>query len=136
MKDLTSEKQGRFSTILDRSWKCITGEQEILSRWTENCSELYNYEGRGVNAFLDCRQPQKEDLQPIFREKVEIAVASLNQRKSAGVDNIPAELVQAGVWVGAGRIVDIDALADEQQELEALVESLYQPAQGIRWKRY
>ena len=37
-----------------------------------------------------------EDLQPILREEVEIAVASLKKGKSAGVDNIPAELVQAG----------------------------------------
>ena len=29
---------------------------------------------------------------------------------------------------------DIDALAQEEQELEALVESLDKPAQGIRWK--
>ena len=32
----------------------------------------------------------------ILREEVEIAVASLKKVKSAGVDNIPAELVQAG----------------------------------------
>ena len=48
------------------------------------------------NAVLDCSQPPEEDLQPILREEVEIAVASLKKGKSAGVDNIPAELVQAG----------------------------------------
>ena len=35
-------------------------------------------------------------MQPILREGVEIVVASLKRGKSAGVDNIPAELVQAG----------------------------------------
>ena len=35
-------------------------------------------------------------MQPILCEEVEIAVASLKKGKSAGVDNIPAELVQAG----------------------------------------
>ena len=35
VKDLTSEKQGRSSTIQDKSGKCLTEEQEILSRWTE-----------------------------------------------------------------------------------------------------
>ena len=44
VKDLTSEKQGRSSTIQDKSGKCLTKEKEILSRWTEYCSELYNYE--------------------------------------------------------------------------------------------
>ena len=97
VKDLTSEKQGRSSTIQDKSGKYLTEEKkEILSRWTEYCSELYNYESCGDNAVLDCSQPQEEDLQPILREEVEIAVASLKKGKSAGVDNIPAELVQAG----------------------------------------
>ena len=71
-------------------------KKKILSRWTKYCSELYNYESCGDNAVLDCSQPLEEDLQPILREKVEIAVASLKKGKSAGVDNIPAELVQAG----------------------------------------
>ena len=38
----------------------------------------------------------EEDLQPIPHEEVETAVASLKKGKSAGVDTIPAELVQAG----------------------------------------
>ena len=33
---------------------------------------------------------------PLLREEVEAAVKSLKKGKSAGVDNIPAELVQAG----------------------------------------
>ena len=96
MKDLTSEKQGRSSTIQDKSGKCLTEEKENLSRWTEYCSELYNYESCGDNTVLDCSQPPEEDLQLILREEVEITVASLKKGKSAGVDNIPAELVQAG----------------------------------------
>ena len=43
---------------------------------------------------MHCNQPQ-EDLQPILPKKVKIAVAALKKGKSAGVDNIPAELVQA-----------------------------------------
>ena len=39
VKDLTSEKQGWSSTIQDKSGKCLTEEKEILSRWTEYCSE-------------------------------------------------------------------------------------------------
>ena len=72
VKDLTSEKQGRSSTIQDKSGKCLTEEKEILSRWTEYCSELYNYESCGDNAVLDCSQPPEEDLQPILREEVEL----------------------------------------------------------------
>ena len=95
VKGLTSEKQGRFSAIQDKSGKCLTEVNGILSRWTEYCSELYNYESCEGNAVLDCSQAPEEDLQPILREEVEIA-ASLKKGKSAGVDNIPPELVQAG----------------------------------------
>ena len=57
---------------------------------------MYNYESCGDNAVLDCSQPPKEDLQTILLEEAEIAVASLKKGKSAGADNIPAELVLAG----------------------------------------
>ena len=96
MKDLTSEKQGRSSTIQSSLGNVLLSKKEILSRWTEYCSELYNYETCGDIAVLDCSQPPEEEMQPIFCEEVEIAVASLKKGKSAGVDNIPAELVQAG----------------------------------------
>ena len=113
MKDLTSEKQGRSLAIQDKSGNCLTEEKEILSRWTEYCSELYNYESCGDNAVLDCSQPPEEDLQPILREEVEIAVASLKRGKSAGVDNIPAELVQAG----GETMIDV-FIRDLEQDLE------------------
>ena len=56
VKDLTTEKQDK-TTIQDKSGKCLTEENEILYRWTEYCSDLYNYEtevcvcgGGGVNS--------------------------------------------------------------------------------------
>ena len=75
---------------------CMSGQEKqvILSRWTEYCSKLYNYESCGDNAVLDCSK-FPEDLQSIFREEVEIAVTSLEKGKSVRVDNIPV-LVQAG----------------------------------------
>ena len=40
--------------------------------------------------------PTEENQQPILRGESEIAVASLQKGKPAGVDNMPAELVQGG----------------------------------------
>ena len=94
VKDLTSEKQGRSSAIQNRYRKCLTEEHEILSRWTEYCSELYNHESCGDDAVLDCSQSSEEELQLILREEADIAIASLKKGKSAGNDYIPAELVQ------------------------------------------
>ena len=70
VKDLITVKHGKVTTVQDRSGKCLTEERQILNRWTEYCSEL--------------------------RREVEAAVQSLKKGKSAGVDNIPSELVQAG----------------------------------------
>ena len=70
VKDLTSEKQGRSSAIQVKSGKWLTEEKENLSRWTEYCSELYNYGSCGDNAVLDCSQPPEADLQPILRVEV------------------------------------------------------------------
>ena len=68
-------------------------DTELMDR---NCSELYNYKANGDPSVLNCTQTETEDDHPIFRREVEAAVQSLKKGKSAGVDNIPAELVQAG----------------------------------------
>ena len=67
-----------YNTVVTAAASEIFGK-EIFSRWTEYCSELYNHESCGDNTVLDCSQPPAEDLQPILREDVEIAVASLKR---------------------------------------------------------
>ena len=89
-------KQGKVTTVQDRSGKCLTEERQTLNRWTEYCSELYNHKANGDPSVLNCTQTDTEDDHPILHREVEAAVQSLKKGKSAGVDNIPAELVQAG----------------------------------------
>ena len=47
----------RFTTIQVRVGKCLTEELEILSRWTEYCSEQNNHESCGDNLLLNCSHP-------------------------------------------------------------------------------
>ena len=96
VKDLTTVKQGKVTTVQDRSGKCLTEERQILNRWTEYCSELYDHKANGDPSVLNCTQTDTEDDHPILRREVEAAVQSLKKGKSPGVDNIPIELVQAG----------------------------------------
>ena len=96
VKDLTTVKQGKVTAVQDRSEKCLTEEREILNRLTEYCSELYNYKANGDIGVLNCPQTDTDDDHPILREDMEAAVQSLKKGKSAGVDNILLELVQAG----------------------------------------
>ena len=51
----------------------------------------------GDPSVLNCPQTDTvDDPPPILRREVEAAVQSLKKGKSAGVDNIPSELAQAG----------------------------------------
>ena len=92
---MTTEKQSKSTTIQDKSETCLTEENEILNRWTEYCSDLYNYENDGDPIVLDCPQIPDEEHHLILREEVETAVKALKMGKTAGVDtcNIQAELV-------------------------------------------
>ena len=96
VKELTSSKQGRTTTIQDKAGKCLTEEQDILKRWREYCSELYAHTPTGDRKVLDVPPPINNDSYPILREEVEAAVKSLKKGKFSGVDNIPSELVKAG----------------------------------------
>ena len=78
VKDLTTVKQGKATTVQDHSGKCLTEEeQQILNRWTEYCSALYNYKVNGDPSVLNCPQTDTEDDHPILRREVEAAVQSL-----------------------------------------------------------
>ena len=96
VKDLTTVKLRKVTSVQDRSGKCLAEEQQILNRWTEYCSELYNHKANGDPSVLDCPQTDTEDDHPILHREMEAAVQSLRKGKSAGVDDIPAEVVQAG----------------------------------------
>ena len=96
MKDLITVKQGKTTTVQDLSGTCLTEERQILKRWTEYCSEIYNQKANGDPLVLNCPQTDIEDDHPILCKEVEAAIQSLKKGKSAGVDNIPAELVQGG----------------------------------------
>ena len=52
VKDLTTVKQGKATTVQDSSGKFLTEEQEILNRGTEYCTELYNHKTNGDPSVL------------------------------------------------------------------------------------
>ena len=69
-----------------------------MKRWTEYCSELYNYQLQGDPAVLTGLHAPTEDddYLPVLRSEVVRSIKTLKKGKAAGVDNIPAELIQAG----------------------------------------
>ena len=89
MKDLTTLKLRKATTVQDRSGKCLIEDWEILNRWTEYCTELYNHMANGDPSVLSCPQTHTEYDHPIVCKEVEAAVQSLKKGKSEGVDNFP-----------------------------------------------
>ena len=89
---MATVKDGKVTTVQDPSGKCLTEKRQILNRWTEYCSELYNHKANGDPSVLNCTQTDTEDDHPILRREMEAEVQSLKKGKSAGVDNLPAEL--------------------------------------------
>ena len=88
------KKEGKATTIQGRSVRCLTEGQEILNWWTEYCSELCNHRTIWDLSVLNCPKRDTEDDHPTLHK--EVGAESQKKGKSAAVDNIPAELVQAG----------------------------------------
>ena len=85
VKDLTTEKQSRSTTIQDkpgsvsqRRMKSLTGGQSTARTFTT--SRLM-----GNPIVLDCPQIPDEEHHPILREEVEAAVKALKMGKAVGV---------------------------------------------------
>ena len=67
VKDLTTVEQRKATTLQDRSEKCLTEEREILDRWTEYCSELYNHKDNGDPSVPNYTQTNTEH--EVFQEQ-------------------------------------------------------------------
>ena len=61
MEDLATVKQGKATTVQDRSGQCLTEEREIMNGLTEYCTELYNHKANGDPSVLDCPQTDTEN---------------------------------------------------------------------------
>ena len=96
VKELTNTKQRRVTVIQDKAGKCLTEEHEVLTRFTEYCSDLYNHESNGDTTILNGPYDTNDDKYPILREEVEAAVKCLKGGKTPGDDNMTAELIKNG----------------------------------------
>ena len=112
LKALTKTSQPRANVIDDKDGNLLTDSDEVLKRWTEYCSNLYNYELHPDTSILQNNQTPTESLDspPIMKEEVEAAIRHLKAGKSPGVDNIPSELITSG---GDGTVSALAALCQK-----------------------
>ena len=90
INDLTTRNRVNLQSYTT-SWGSVSQRSEILNRWTEYCSDLYNYETDGDPTVLDCPQIPDKKYHPILRKEMKAAVKALKIGKSAGVDKILGE---------------------------------------------
>ena len=71
VKELIKQRQVKVNTIQDKEGKCLTEEKDVINRWTEYCSELYNFQTKGDPSVLVRQESSNEDDFPIMRKEVE-----------------------------------------------------------------
>ena len=97
LRTLTKTSQARTPVIEDKEGKLLIDSGDILKRWTEYCSSLYNFDLQpDISILLDNHHPDGEEDLPVLKEEVEAAIQTLKVGKSPGLDNIPAELLKHG----------------------------------------
>ena len=79
VKELTNTKQRHVSVIQDKTGKCLTEEHEVLTRFTEYCSDLYNHGSNGDTTILNGPHDTNDDNSPIVRAEAEAAVKCLKR---------------------------------------------------------
>ena len=78
VQDLTGTNQERTTTIQDKGGTCLPENEDILKRWTEYCSELYNYRATGDPEVLNVPPATNNANHPILHEEA-AAVKSLKR---------------------------------------------------------
>ena len=71
VKDLTTTKQGRPSSIQSKAGKTLTEGKEVFDRWTEYCAELYNHQHNGDPSIAQGPNTSQDNAShSILREEV------------------------------------------------------------------
>jgi hypothetical protein len=81
--------------VKDEKGDLLADPHKILNRWKNYFCQLLNVHGAGSVRQTEIHTAEPFVLQPSASE-VEVAIGKLKSYKSPGVDQIPAELIQAG----------------------------------------
>jgi len=86
----------RTNLVKDEKGDLVTDSNSVLARWRNHFSQLFV-----VHGVSDSRQTEIHTAEPLVPEpsayEFEMAIEKLKRYKSPGIDQIPAELIKAGV---------------------------------------
>jgi hypothetical protein len=95
INDFKKGYQPTNNVVKDEKGDLVADSYSILARWRDNFFQLLNV--HGVN---DVRRTEIRTAEPLVPEpsdsEVDMAIEKLKRHKSPGIDQIPAELIQAG----------------------------------------
>lgn len=98
VKEICGQFEAKTSIITDKRGKVIEGKEQVKNRWKEYFEELYRLdECKETDILKELKATNKEEgLENFTEEEVRMAIKALKSRKAPGVDNITAEILQAG----------------------------------------
>jgi len=92
--------------VKDEKGDLVADYHSIVARWRNYFSQLFN-----VHSVKDVRQAEIHTAEPLVPEpsaaEIELAIHKLKSHKSPGIDQIPAELIKAGVEQIAWRFINL-----------------------------
>jgi hypothetical protein len=95
ISDFKKGYQLRTNIVQDEKGDLATGSHNILSRWRNNFSQLFN-----VHGISEVRQTEIHTAEPLVPEpsafEFETSIEKLKGHKSPGVAQVPAESIKAG----------------------------------------
>ena len=95
---MTRKQQHKATIIEDKNGSLLTDNVAVLTRWTEYCQELYNYQLKPDTSMLinkTSNVDETDDMQ-VMKEEAEGTLRTLKGGKSPSTDNIPAQLLKHG----------------------------------------
>ena len=110
VRNINRKWQPRQSTIRKETGEVLTERNEILNRWNEYCSQLYEENAHQtitkelVTSLRSMSPPKVEKLNDnILFTEIEWAIQKLKRNKSPGIDMVTGEMIQASgpEWIKA-----------------------------------
>jgi len=106
INDFKKGYQTRTNIVKDDKSDFVADSHSISARWRNYFSQILNV--HGVN---DARQTEIHTTEPLVSKpsasEVELAIEKLRNHKSPGFDQIPAELIKAGIRQFVVRFINL-----------------------------
>jgi hypothetical protein len=124
----------------DERGDLLADPHKIFNRWKNYFCQLLNVHGAG-----GVRQTEMHTAEPFVPEpsasEVEVAIGMSKRYKSPGVDQIPAELIQAGGGTLRSEVDKFSKLIWNKEELsqqwrESIVVTIYEEGDKTEYSNY